>query len=188
MAYLRSAPSTPECPAMLPRSVQLISSPSIRLEALLEIRDEASYLDLEELYQLCNAEIRHRESVTTQTRVGSGVSVHSVHTFRESPSSEHHAEEPSNETVRDSIRSAPQETGSVATRSIVVPPNEPHRDSIVTHRSAPKERGSVATRSTDQIVLPPSTSHSRSRSHGRPERTAPLRSPPIYASPPPGWI
>jgi len=160
MAYLRSAPSTPECPAMLPRAVQFISSSSSRLEALLELRDEASYLDLEELRQLCNAEIRNRESIFSHTHVGStgsAVSVHSVHTFRERPSSEpHRADGPSN------------------------------RDSIVTHRSAPKERGSVATRSAEQIVQ--LTTHTRSQSHGRQERTAPLRSPPICSTPPPGWI
>ena len=166
MAYLRSAPSTSECPAMLPRAVQLISSSSSRLEALLELRDEASYLDLDELHQLCNAEIRHRESIFSHTHVGStgsGGSMHSVHTFRERPASEPHR--------ADGLS------------------NESRRDSIVTHRSAPKERGSVATRSTEQIVQPAATSsHTRSRSHGRQERTEPLRSPPICPTPPPGWI
>lgn len=163
MSYLRSAPSTPECPATLPRAVQLISSSSSRLEALLELRDEASYLDLDELQQLCHAEIHQRESIFSRTRVGStdsDRSVHSVHTFRDRPSSEPHRADG--------------------------PPNEAHRDSIVTHRSAPKERGSVATKSTEHIVQPAAT-HSRSRSYGR-QRNAPLRSPPLSATPPPGWI
>jgi hypothetical protein len=166
MAYLRSAPSTPECPATLPRGVQFNSSSSSRLETLLELRDEASYLDLDELQQLCNAEIRHRESILSHTRVGSTASdrsVHSVHTFRERSSSEPHpADGPSHEALREST---------------------------VTHRSAPKERGSVAARSTEQIVQPSTAppSHSRSRSHGR-LRSAPLRSPPLSTTPPPGWI
>jgi hypothetical protein len=168
MSYLRSAPSTSECPATLPRAIQLISSSSSRLEALLELRDEASYLDLDELQQLCHAEIHQRESIFSRTRVGSTESdrsVHSVHTFRDRPSSEPHRADG--------------------------PLNEAHRDSIVTHRSAPKERGSVATRSTEHIVqpatAPPQGSHSRSRSHGQ-QRSAPLRSPLLPATPPPGWI
>jgi len=162
MAYLRSAPSTPECPAILPHAVQLISSSTSRLEALLELRDEASYLDLDELQQLCNAEIRHRESIFSHTRVGSDRSLHSVHTFHERPASEPDANGPSNET---------------------------HRDSIVTHRSAPNERGSVTARSTDKIVQPSTfaPSNSRSRSHHR-QRTAPPLSPTLRATPPPGWI
>ncbi|KAH8105863.1 hypothetical protein BXZ70DRAFT_398145 [Cristinia sonorae] len=62
LAYLRTPPSTPEQPAILPRPVQLTSSSSARLEALLELRDEALYLDLDELYKLCMDEIRHRNS------------------------------------------------------------------------------------------------------------------------------
>lgn len=65
LAYLRSPPSTPENPAMLPRAVQLTSSSSARLETLLELRDEARYLDLDELYKLCNDEIRLRTSRPT---------------------------------------------------------------------------------------------------------------------------
>lgn len=40
--------------------MQLISSSSSRLDALVELRDEARYLDLEELYKLCTDEIRTR--------------------------------------------------------------------------------------------------------------------------------
>ncbi|CCM01605.1 uncharacterized protein FIBRA_03665 [Fibroporia radiculosa] len=61
LAYLRSPPSTPENPAVLPRAAQLTGNSSSRLEALLELRDEAHYLDLEELYKLCNDEIRLRQ-------------------------------------------------------------------------------------------------------------------------------
>ncbi|TCD69664.1 hypothetical protein EIP91_006681 [Steccherinum ochraceum] len=62
LTYLRTLPSTPEQPAILPRPVQLTSSSSTRLEALLELRDEARYLDLDELYKLCQDEIRLRYS------------------------------------------------------------------------------------------------------------------------------
>jgi hypothetical protein len=158
MAYLRSAPSTPEHPTIIPRAVQLIFSSSSRLEALLELRDEASYLGLDELQQLCNAEIRHRESMLSHTHVGStgsGPSVQSLHTFRDRPSSESHG----------------ADEFTVGAR----------RDSIVTHKSAPQERDGA--RSMAPVAPAPAASHSRSRS-----RTVPLRSPPICAVPPPGWI
>lgn len=63
LAYLRTPLSTPEQPAMLPRGAQLLSSSSARLEALLELRDEARYLELEELYKLCTDELRSRQSL-----------------------------------------------------------------------------------------------------------------------------
>ncbi|KAK7695865.1 hypothetical protein QCA50_000503 [Cerrena zonata] len=62
LAYLRTPNSTPEHPATLPRPVQLTSSSNSRLDALLELRDEARYLDLDELYKLCTDEIRLRYS------------------------------------------------------------------------------------------------------------------------------
>ncbi|KAI0347271.1 hypothetical protein BDW22DRAFT_1404881 [Trametopsis cervina] len=63
LSYLRTPVSTPEHPASLPRGVQLLSSSSSRLEALLELRDEARYLDLDELYKLCTDELRARQSL-----------------------------------------------------------------------------------------------------------------------------
>ena len=60
LAYLRTPLSTPEQPATLPRAVQLTTTSSSRLEALLELRDEAKFLDLEELYDLCCNELRAR--------------------------------------------------------------------------------------------------------------------------------
>lgn len=62
LTYLRTPLSTPEQPAVLPRPVQLTSSSSTRLDALLELRDEARYLNLDELYKLCTEEIRLRYS------------------------------------------------------------------------------------------------------------------------------
>ncbi|KAJ4478173.1 hypothetical protein J3R30DRAFT_3290075 [Lentinula aciculospora] len=62
--YLRSPVGSAEVPETLPRAVQLQPTNSQnRLEALLELRDEASYLDLDELYKLCSDEIRQRQPV-----------------------------------------------------------------------------------------------------------------------------
>ncbi|KAH7920176.1 hypothetical protein BV22DRAFT_1199102 [Leucogyrophana mollusca] len=88
LTYLRSSPTSAEHPAMLPRAAQLVSSSRSRLEALLELRDEASYLDLDELYKLCNDEINQRQSIVIPTHVrgasgSSSASIHSLHTLRE---------------------------------------------------------------------------------------------------------
>ncbi|GJE84225.1 hypothetical protein PsYK624_003010 [Phanerochaete sordida] len=63
LAYLRTPVSTPEHPAALPRGVQLLSASSARLEALLELRDEAWHVGLDELYRLCTDELRCRQSL-----------------------------------------------------------------------------------------------------------------------------
>ena len=92
MAYLRSPISTPEHPAILPRAVQLTGSSTSRLEALLELRDEARYLDLEELYKLCNDELRSRYARPAPAPLGlhlrglssaSSASLRSVNTLRD---------------------------------------------------------------------------------------------------------
>ncbi|KAJ3778811.1 hypothetical protein FB446DRAFT_712246 [Lentinula raphanica] len=64
LSYLRSPVGSADAPETLPRAVQLHPANSqSRLEALLELRDEASYLDLEDLYKLCSDEIRQRQPV-----------------------------------------------------------------------------------------------------------------------------
>ncbi|TFY68697.1 hypothetical protein EVJ58_g857 [Rhodofomes roseus] len=92
LSYLRSPPSTPESPAILPRAVQLSGSSTSRLEALLELRDEARYLDLEELSKLCNDELRLRQARTSPGPLGlhirglsnaSSTSLRSVTTLRD---------------------------------------------------------------------------------------------------------
>ncbi|CAL1700726.1 unnamed protein product [Somion occarium] len=99
LTYLRTPPSTPEHPAILPRAVQLNSSSNSRLEALLELRDEARYLDLDELYKLCTDEIRvrqdsHRNNMLglhTHSRAMSNASMmsgRSLGTLRETPEHE----------------------------------------------------------------------------------------------------
>ncbi|KAJ7591043.1 hypothetical protein C8J56DRAFT_551039 [Mycena floridula] len=55
--YLR----TPVGQDALPRAVQLPKNSSSPFELLLELRDEASYLGLEDLSKLCTEEIRHRQ-------------------------------------------------------------------------------------------------------------------------------
>ena len=76
LSYLRS-PTT--APAALPRAAQLTSSSSSRLEALLELRDEAVYLGLDELAKLCTDEL----SARCRTRTAS----HSSHSHTHSQSS-----------------------------------------------------------------------------------------------------
>lgn len=79
----------PQHPETLPRAVQAQpgSPSSLRLESLLELRDEASYLGLVELEKLCCHEIHRcqRSPLSTSasgTLRGQG-SVHSFHTLVE---------------------------------------------------------------------------------------------------------
>lgn len=89
LAYLRSLPSSPENPEVLPRAAVLGSASRARLEALLELRDEASYLGLDELFKLCTREINQRHSIFGHSHNTSscGVSIRSLHTVVEQNSS-----------------------------------------------------------------------------------------------------
>ncbi|RDX55597.1 hypothetical protein OH76DRAFT_1468827 [Lentinus brumalis] len=92
LTYLRSPVSTSEAPAILPHGARLNGSTS-RLEALLELRDEAAYLGLEELQKLCTDELRHRHPSPSGSLNGLGLhmrgfsnaSSKSLHTLRETP-------------------------------------------------------------------------------------------------------
>ncbi|KZP32994.1 hypothetical protein FIBSPDRAFT_943958 [Athelia psychrophila] len=58
VAYLRTPPSTRAHPATLPRALHpSLMAPAARTAALLELRDEARWLALDELYILCAAEL-----------------------------------------------------------------------------------------------------------------------------------
>ncbi|KAH7887690.1 hypothetical protein F5I97DRAFT_1862131 [Phlebopus sp. FC_14] len=88
LSYLRSIPGTQEHPESLPFAVQLCSGSRSRLEALLELRDEARYLGLEALHKLCCDEINQRHSVAAMAHTrcasrGSEASIHSLHTVIE---------------------------------------------------------------------------------------------------------
>ncbi|KAI6047132.1 hypothetical protein EDC04DRAFT_589126 [Pisolithus marmoratus] len=89
LSYLRSLPSSPEVPEVLPRAVHLGSASRAHLEALLELRDEASYLGLDELYGLCMHEINQRHSIFDHSRSASScaMSIRSLHTVVEQNSS-----------------------------------------------------------------------------------------------------
>lgn len=79
--YLRS-PVVEGQPDSLPRALQLINSSSIqsRLDNLIEVRDEAGFLGLEDLQRLCTEDIRMRHGPRLHTRGNSaGGSVHSLH-------------------------------------------------------------------------------------------------------------
>ena len=62
LSYLRSSSSSNPNRAMLPMTVQLVHNyTQERLEALLELRDEAAFLKLVELHGLCEDELRSRQ-------------------------------------------------------------------------------------------------------------------------------
>ncbi|KDQ64556.1 hypothetical protein JAAARDRAFT_28201 [Jaapia argillacea MUCL 33604] len=127
--YLRSPSSSP----ILPRAVQLLPSlprheASSRLDLLLELRDEARYLGLEELYKLCTEEIRLRQSFSlpnythTHRRGGSntsanGTSIHSVQTLVMSTGSREKSIERTDSSESKESRYSSNTTASAAAKS-----------------------------------------------------------------------
>ncbi|KAF6762265.1 hypothetical protein DFP72DRAFT_600735 [Ephemerocybe angulata] len=97
LSYLRSSPSTPENPEVIPRAVLYqTSSQAARLESLIELRDEAAFLGLDALHRMCVDEmIRMRHAPKTHARGNSGsvpsstsiqslrASVYTLHTLLE---------------------------------------------------------------------------------------------------------
>ncbi len=75
LSYLRSPRASPEGPEVLPpRAAQA------GLDNLLELRDEAAYLGLDDLHKLCVEEIRQQHRPRRSSRGhSSGSSVHSLH-------------------------------------------------------------------------------------------------------------
>jgi hypothetical protein len=125
LAYLRSPSTTADHVASLPHAVQLHAATPARLEALLILRDEAAYLGLSELVELCTAELRRNPNVYltqlmrtpshghTHTRAASHGSMRSMGTVRERDEYDAGADADagSNSTGRDSVVSA-QSLGS----------------------------------------------------------------------------
>ncbi|KAI0349418.1 hypothetical protein OH77DRAFT_1594237 [Trametes cingulata] len=112
LTYLRSPHSTSDSPATLSHAARLNGS-SARLEALLELRDEACYLGLAELEKLCADELRHRQATPSSLGLGlhmrgfsnaSSHSVRSLHTLRErdEPSEGTHADKAARRRSDDS--------------------------------------------------------------------------------------
>ncbi|THH19877.1 hypothetical protein EW146_g1397 [Bondarzewia mesenterica] len=101
LAYLRSPPATIDHVPALPHAVQLHTTTTARIEALVALRDEARYLGLDDLHKLCIDELRTRQ---THLRGGSSGSVRSAPTVREAGSqrSSHAGEQ---DSARDSAGS-----------------------------------------------------------------------------------
>src|SRR5258708_15003286 len=120
LAYLRSPPTTVDHVASLPHAVQLHAATPARIEALLVLRDEATYLGLSGLVELCTAELRRNPNVhlSQLTRTPSHVHAHtrglssgsmrSMGTLRERDENDTGADADigSNTTSRDSTGSA----------------------------------------------------------------------------------
>ncbi|KAI0081756.1 hypothetical protein K474DRAFT_1688477 [Panus rudis PR-1116 ss-1] len=158
LTYLRSPPSSPEHPASLPRAVQLSSSSSSRLDALLELRDEALYLDLEELYKLCTDEIRLRHEERRRSNLlglhsrgmssGSIISSRSLGTLREQVEREREIE---NHRVEANRKSKDSGLGSGSPRSAKVKSPSPRlSEHDAWHSSPPAVGGSNPGKGTER--------------------------------------
>ncbi|KAG6334147.1 hypothetical protein ID866_4935 [Astraeus odoratus] len=136
LTYLRSVLPSPENPGVLPRAALLGSGSRARMETLLELRDEASYLGMEELYKLCCDQLNQRHSVLSQSRdvSSSALSVRSLQTVIEqcTPSEEVCSFRRSTDTTRS----------STVAESTVAPPVVPCQSSLQ-ERSASKTRMEV---------------------------------------------
>ncbi|KAI0268261.1 hypothetical protein BC834DRAFT_842285 [Gloeopeniophorella convolvens] len=125
LAYLRSPPATIDHAATLPHAAQMHAATPARIDALLALRDEAAYLGLPELAQLCTAELRrHAPPAHAQpslahahahVRGPSNSSLRSMDTLRERDEDGADADVGSTSTGRDSIGSA-QSIGSMRGR------------------------------------------------------------------------
>ncbi|GLB33880.1 hypothetical protein LshimejAT787_0107640 [Lyophyllum shimeji] len=128
LSYLRSPVATPDAPETLPRSVLMQSSSNLRLESLLELRDEAAYLNLEGLHKLCTDEIRQRHGPRLHTRGRRTSTVGSTHSMHASVYSLHALLE----CVESDIRSYPRDLGSSGSFH-----NEAGSTELTTSRSPP---------------------------------------------------
>ncbi|KAI0307166.1 hypothetical protein B0F90DRAFT_1685818 [Multifurca ochricompacta] len=158
LAYLRSPPTTIDHHTSLPHAVQLHTTTPVRLEALLALRDEAAYLDLPELVQLCNAELRrspnacppqHARATShalAHARGPSGGSVRSMDTLRERDEDDTAADTDlgSTSTSRDSVGSV-KSLGSMRGRAL--------SPTTVPAGGTPTKEGGEPLRPTPTVLL-----------------------------------
>ncbi|KAF5387769.1 hypothetical protein D9615_000470 [Tricholomella constricta] len=111
--YLRSPVGSPEAPETLPRSVQIQPSSHMRLESLLELRDEAAYLNLDSLHKLCADEIRLRHGPRLHNRGQSASTIGSAHSLHASVYSLHALLE----RVESDVRSNPRDSNASDSKS-----------------------------------------------------------------------
>ncbi|KAI1795214.1 hypothetical protein LXA43DRAFT_69941 [Ganoderma leucocontextum] len=152
LAYLRSLPSSEHL--TLPHAVRLSGSPG-RLEALLELRDEASYLGLEELHALCVDELRHRQPSPNLGGLGlhmrgfSNASTKSLHTLREASEPVEPGQRHSGHSVDSGFASngaGPRKSGASGDSLDAPWPSPPSlKQRLAPKEGVPKKDGNAAT-------------------------------------------
>ncbi len=140
LAYLRSPPTTVDRVASLPHAVQLHTATPVRLEALLVLRDEAAYLGLSELVELCTAELRRNPNVYLSQLVRTPSYVHA------------HTRGHSSGSMRSmgTLRERDEDVGADAD----IGSNSTGRDSIGSAKSLGSARGRGRTRSDASAAIP----------------------------------
>ena len=157
LAYLRSPPTTADHVAALPHAVQLHAATPARLEALLALRDEAVYLDLPELAQLCATELRRYPNFHAAQLSRTSSSSHVVvaqHTRGQSTSSSMRSMDTLREHDEDN---AEAEAAAAAADAADIASTSTGRDSFGSAKSAGSARGRGRTRNTPQPPPPPPT-------------------------------
>jgi hypothetical protein len=101
----------------------------MRLEALMELRDEAAYLQLEGLRKLCIDEIRHRQSPKLHARGLSSCTIASNHSMNASVSSLHTLLEKGEADFRhEARRSKDSDSRSLKDASRLIPTPQSWKD------------------------------------------------------------
>jgi hypothetical protein len=150
-------------PEVLPRSVQLQSLSHSRLKQLLELCDEAAYLNLEGLHKLCTDEIRlryHGIAHLHHTREQSSASISSIQSLHASA----HGLHTLLECAENDIRLSQQDSSLIGLKG--------------SKDGSPSERVPPRSLATPQSSNGPTLRGRRKSKH----RSSPLQSPPA------GWI
>ena len=191
MTYLRT-PASPDQPGVLPRAVRLSHKcPPAKAETLLELRDEANFLNLEELSKLCTEELsKYTPATSTSSSKSTSSSMRSSKRRSITHAQSHH---------QLGMRSKNLSTHSV--HQFAQDPNEIEFDThnIPTpNSSAPSSReGSRHEATTTPVPLPSLTQlrgHGKSYSNVHPlssKSVTELRSDPsmtVKARPSPAWL
>jgi len=158
LTYLRSPLGTPELAESLPHPVRLQPSFSqSRLEALLDLRDEAAYLDLEDLHKLCSDEIRHRQpppSLRSFTHSRGLGSTGGLGFWPTRPIQSQHASVYSLHTLVEPGQAAKEVIASSSSSGEVSPPESEYHSvgpsAPITTRSVPKASDNASVRSTSR--------------------------------------
>ena len=190
LTYLRT-PASPDQPGVLPRAVRLSHKfPPAKAETLLELRDEANFLNLGELSKLCTEEL---SKYTPATSISSSKSISSSMRSSKRPSITH----------AQSHHQLGMRSKNLSTHSVHQSTEDPNEIEFDTHMPTPNSsapssregsRHEATTTPTPPLFLTQLRGHGKSYSNVHPlssKSTTELRTDPsmtVKARPSPSWL